>query len=209
MIVHSQTHEQLTMDHNPFNNTVTGDPCAVCCIQDMNLLFVAFTSGDIGILSLPQNQFNLTELNSSFEYEIISSIEKRGTHLCSLGIEGSFLCMETVSTEENSTEIWCGCNNNTIVILSLQSPSVERTPKVTQTITNVSGSAHISCKVLQLKMVNTLNLQLVCALLDVGAVVCYDASLNDCLQRVPAATGIIDKLFLCICILPGYPYKCP
>ena len=189
MIVHSQTHEQLTVDQNPFN-TVAGNPCAICCIPDVNLLFVAFTSGDIGIVSLPENQFNLTELNSSFEYEIISSIGKRGTHLCSLGIEGHFLCMEVVTIDENTNDIWCGCNDNTIVILSLQSLSVVKTPKVAQTIRNISGSAHISCKVLQLKMINTLNLQLVCALLDVGVVVCYDAGLKDCLKRIPAPTGM-------------------
>ena len=188
VIVHSQTHEQLTMDRNPFN-TVAGSPCATCCIQDMNLLLVAFSSGNIGILSLPENQFNLTELNSSFEYEIISSIGKRGSDLYSLGIEGHFVCMEVVTVDENTNDMWCGCNDNTIVILSLQSLSVVKTPKVAQTIRNVSGSAHVSCKVLQLKTVNTLNLQLVCTLLDVGVVVCYDAGLKDCLKRIPSPTG--------------------
>ena len=191
VIVHSQSHEHLSTDQNPFNSssTVTGDPCAVCCIEEMNLIFVAFTSGDIGILSLPENQFNLTALQSSFEYEIISSIGRRGTYLCSLGVESHFLCMEVVATDESTNELWCGCNNNTIVILSLQSLSVERIPVVSQTIRNVSGSPHISCKILQLKMVNTLNLQLVCVLLDGGIIVCYDATLKDCLKRIPTSTG--------------------
>ena len=188
MIVHALTHKQLTVYQNPFN-TVAGNPCASCCIQDMNLLLVAFTSGDVGVLSLPENQFNLTELNSSFEYEILASIGKRDTHLCSFGIEGHFLSMEVVIVDENTSDIWCGCDNNTIVILSLKSLSVVKTLKIIQTFKNVSGSAHVSCKVLQLKMVNTLNIQIVCALLDVGVVVCYDADLKDCLKRIPTPTG--------------------
>ena len=200
MIVHALTHEQLTVYQNLFN-TVAGNPCATCCIQDMNLLFVAFTSGDVGVLSLPENKFNLTELNSSFEYEIISSIGKRDIQLCSLGIKGHFLSMEVVAVDENINDIWCGCDNNTIVVLSLKSLSVVKTPKITQTIRDVSGSAHVSCKVLQLKMVNTLNLQLVCALLDVGVVVCYDAGLKDCLKRIPAPTG---KYATCIQVVYSF-----
>ena len=75
-----------------------------------------------------------------------------------------------------------------IVILLLKSLSIVKTPKITQTIRDVSGSAHVSYKVVQLKMVDTLNLQLVCALLDVGVVVCYDAGLKDCLKRIPCST---------------------
>ena len=188
VIVHSQTHEQLSVQ-NPFGSNVSGDPHAVCCIQEKDLLLVAFSSGDIGILALSQNQFNLTALHSAFEYEIISSIGRKGTHLFSLGVEGHFLCMEVVTVDESTNDLWCGCNNNTIVVMSLSSLSVERTPVISQTIRNVSGSAHISCKILQLKIVDTLNLQLVCALLDVGVVVCYDAVLKDCLKRIPTSTG--------------------
>ena len=186
-IVHSQTFEQLTIDHNPFNSTVTGDPCAVYCIQEMSLLLVAFTGGDIGVLSLPQNQFNF------HSYEIISSVGGRDIKLCSLGIEGHFISMEMVTIDESTNkELWCGCENNTIVILLLSSLSVEKTPAVSQTIRNVSGAAHIPCKVLQLKVVNTFNIQLVCALLDTGTVVCYDTALKDCLKRIPTSTGNIQ-----------------
>ena len=203
--VNSQIHEQLNVDHNPFNNTSTVNPCAVCCVQDMNLLLVALTSGDIGIVSFPHNQFDSLEIDSSFEYAIISSIGRRSTRLCSLGIESHILCMEMVTIDENNIDIWCGCSNNTIAVLSLQSLSTEETPKITQIIRNVSGSAHVSCKVLQLKTVNLLNLQLVCALLDIGVVVCYDTGLKDCLKRMPAPTGKHAVMNLHICL---FVYVC-
>ena len=198
VIVHSQTLEQLSVDENPFNTAVTGNPCSICCIQELNLLIIAFTSGDIGILLLPQNKFNLMESRSSFVYEVIFSTGRRNTHLYSLGVKGHFLCMEAVTIDENTNELWCGCNDNTIVILSLESLSAEKAPVISQTIRNVSGSAHISCKVLQLKMIETLNLQLVCALLDVGIVVCYDVALKDCLKKIPASTGKHYVLVTCV-----------
>lgn len=177
-LVHSQTYEQLIVDQNPFNTTVTGNPSAICCIQEMSLLLVAFTSGDIGTFSLQQSQF---------DFHSVTSIGSRGTHLYSLGIEGHFVCMEVMSMDESTNELWCGCNNNTIVIL--KSLSVEKSPVVSQTIKNISGPALTSCSVLQLRMVNVLNLQLVCALLDIGIVVCYDAALKDCLKRIQTSTG--------------------
>ena len=189
VIVHSQSHKHLSIDQNPFDCTETGDPRAVCYIQAMGLLLVSFASGNIGFLSLPQNQFNLADIHTSFQFEIISLIGGRGTHLCSLGVKGYFLCMEVVTVDESTNDLWCGCNNNTIVILPLSSLSVERTPVISQTIRNVSGSVNTSCKVLQLKMVDTRNLQVVCALLDIGMIVCYDVVIKDCLRRIPAPTG--------------------
>lgn len=188
-IVHSQTFEQLTVDQNPFNSTVTGNPSAFCCIQEMSLLLVAFTSGNIGVLSLPQNQYNIY---SSFQFEILYSADNKSTYLHSsvhpLDIKGYFVCMEEVTIDESTNELWCGCNNNTIVILeSLKSLA----PFVSYTIKNVSGSTHIPCKVLQLKMVNTLNLQFVCALLDVdvGIVVWYDAVSKNQIKKIALSTG--------------------
>ena len=204
--VHSQTHERLTMDCNLFN-TMTGNPCATCCIQDMNLLLVAFTRGNIGILRpFPQNQFSSMEISSSFQYGIISSIERKcpQAQLCCLGIKGHFLCMEVITTDESTNDIWCGCNNNTIVVLSL---TAEKTLVVSQTIKNASGSAKMSCKVLQLKMVKTLDLQLVCGLLDNGSIVCYDAGSKDCLNRISAYTGNVYKVMWIIIILScNYAY---
>ena len=189
VVVHSHTHEHLSIDQNPFNSTVTGGPYAVCFIQNMGLLLVAFTSGSIGVLSLPQNQFNSADIQTSFQYEILSSIGGKGAHLCSLDVKGYFLCMEAVTVDASTNELWCGCNNNTIVILSLPSLSVGSTPVISQTIRNVSGSVNTSCKVLQLEMVDTHNLHTVCALLDVGIIVCYDAVVKDCLRRIQTPTG--------------------
>ena len=182
VIMHSQTHEQFTMDHNPLN-IVAGNPCATCCIQDMNLLLVAFSSGDIGILSLPQNQFSSMEISSAIRY---GSIERKYAQLCYLGVKGYFLCMEVITVDESTNDIWCGCNNNTIVVLSL---TAEKTLVVSQTIKNVSGSAEMPCKVQQLKTVKMLNIQLVCCLLDNGSIVCYDAGSKECLKRISACTG--------------------
>ena len=169
MIVHALTHEQLAIDHNPFN-IAARNPCAICCIQHMNLLLVAFTSGVIRTLSCSRNQFGSMEISSSFQYEIISAIERKCI----------FLCMEVI-TIENTNEIWCGCNNNAIVILSLMA---EKTPAVSQTIKNISGSDKMSCKVLQLKIFGTLDLQLACGLLDNGSIVCYNAGSKVCLKRI-------------------------
>ena len=183
VMVHSQTHKELKVNHYPFDSTVTGDPSAICCIQEKSLLLVAFSCGDIGILSLSQNQFNLTALRLAFEYD---SIEKKSTQSYSRGVEGHVLCMEVVTVDKSTKDLWCGCNNNTIVILFLQSLSVEGTPMMSHTIYNVCGSAYTSCKVLQLKMINT---QLVVALLDVGIVVCYNAVFKKCLKSISTSTG--------------------
>ena len=128
--------------------------------------------------------------------------ERRSAHFRSLGVEGHFTCMEVVTIDESKTELWCGCDNNTIITLSLKSVLMKTTPKDHQTIKNVSGSAH--GRVLQLKMVKCLNLQLVYTLLDTGTVVCYDAVLKDCLKRIPTSTGkhcnLCTSMHLCLYI---------
>ena len=178
VIVHALTHEQLAIDRNPLN-IAARNPCAICCCQDMKLLLVAFTSGVIRTLSCSQNQGSME--TSSFRYEIISAIERKW-----------FLCMEVITIDENTNEIWCGCNNNAIVILSLMA---EKTPAISQTIKNISGSDKMSCKVLQLKIFRILDLhdQLVCGLLDNGSIVCYNAGSKVCLKRISADSAYTGK----------------
>ena len=50
MHTHSHTGHALhytihTHLHTPYT-AVTGNPCSICCIQELNLLLIAFTSGD-------------------------------------------------------------------------------------------------------------------------------------------------------------------
>ena len=187
MMVHSQTYVKLNVDQNTFSDITTRNPCGVCYIQNMNRLLVAFTNGDIGIVSVPENQFNLMAVESSFQYGIISSTERRQAQMFHLGVKSHFICMEVVAIDESANDIWCGSHNNTIVILSLS--AAQLAPVVSQTIKQVSGSVHVPCEVVQLKMIKTLHRELVCGLLNIGNIVCYDAGSKVLLKRVSAYRG--------------------
>lgn len=178
-VVNSQTFKQ---DRNPFNSTVTGSSTAICCIQDPNLIVLAFSSGEIEILSHSQNQLNLT-----------TNLGKRTCPVC-FEMKVYFLCMEVV---KNTKELWCGCNNNSIVVLHLNSLIAGDSLIVSQTFENVSGLVDTSCKVLQLKMVDKPNSVLVCALLEYGTVTCYDAVSKTFFKRVSITpTGSLHTLYM-------------
>ena len=187
-VVHSQSYTHLQTIENPFTDVPTGDlsPCNVSYIHTLNILLVLFTNGYIGTLSLPGDSFDFTELTSEFQYQVISSVGRKGTQLYSVGTDHHFLSMEIVvsNDSENDCHVWCGCDNS-IIIISLKSLVAEGS-LVSHTISNISDK---SCKVVQLNSVNTFHLQLVCVLLDIGCIVCYDADTRDCLSHIPASTG--------------------
>lgn len=193
--IHSQTFEQLDMVDNPFSTAITSDLCAACYIDKLHVLLVAFKCGNIGILRLPHNGFNLTELTSQFQYEVISSIGKKCAQVHHLNIDCHFICMEQVVVNGDTDELWFGCDNDTIVTLPLEVLMTESTPEVHSPIRNVSGNSNCPCKVVQLKSVEMFRRQLVYALLDVGMVVCYDVSVAvqnwQCLKQIPIPKGIV------------------
>jgi len=179
------------MTDNPFNTTITEDLCSVCYIEKLHVLLMAFADGSIGVFPLSHsNGFNLTELTSQFQYEVISSI---GAYIHRLNIDCHFICMEQVAINGDTDELWFGCDNGTIATLPLQVLVTEATPEVRLLIRNVSGNSNCPCKVIQLKSVEVFKRQLVYALLDVGVVVCYDVSvavLNwQCLKQIPIPIG--------------------
>lgn len=187
-VVHSQSYSHLQTIENPFTDVPAGDlsPCSVSYIQTLNILLVLFINGHIGTLSLPGDSFDFTELTSEFQYQVISSVGRKGAQLYSVGVDRHFLSMEIVASNDsdNDCHVWCGCDNS-IIIISLKS-LVAKGNLVSHTISNISDK---SCKVVQLKSVNAFHLQLVCVLLDIGCIVCYDADTRDCLSHIPVSTG--------------------
>lgn len=190
-IVHAQSYVHLQSIESPFTGGAShGDliPCEVSYIQSLNILLVLFKNGHIGTLSLPSNSLELTEVTSGFQYQVISCITKKDVKLLLLGIDRHFLCMELVTSNDKDNEkceVWCGCDNSSIIITSLKSLVGEESLQ-SHTISNIADSA---CKVIQLKTVSTFYLQVVCALLDIGNIYCYDADTRDCLTCIPASTG--------------------
>jgi len=181
------------MTDNPFNTANTEDLCSVCYVEKLHVLLMAIADGSIGVFPLPHNGFNLTELTSQFQYEVISSIGKKGAYIHHLNVDCHFICMEHITINGDTDELWFGCDNDTIITMPLQVLVTEVTPEVRSPIRNVSGNHYCPCKVIQLKSVEVFKRQLVYALLDVGVVVCYDVSVAvqnwQCLKQIPIPIG--------------------